>query len=113
MPIHDAMSSGNHLITTKFGGVTEYLDEDSAHIIKHTKGSVKNMGWSKLYDSDQSWAYPSVSHLKGLMRDVYENSNNYKDKTYKAKDIADSMSTDGVGKIIENILSHRRFSRFR
>ena len=112
MPIHDAMLAGNHLITTKFGGITEYLGEESAHIIKHTIGRVKDMGWSKLYSDDQRWAHPSVSHLKGLMRDVYENSGSYVDKTKNAKKIAESMSTDEVGKIIENILSSRRFAKF-
>ena len=29
MPIHDAMYAGKHIITTKFGGVTEFLDNDS------------------------------------------------------------------------------------
>ena len=112
IPIHDAMLAGNHLITTKFGGITEYLDENSAHIIKHTMNKVKNMGWSKLYNDDQNWAYPSISHLKGLMRNVYENSKAHMDKTYSAKKIAESMSTDSVGKIIEDILSNKRFSKF-
>lgn len=101
MPIHDAMLAGNQIITTQFGGVTEFLNKHSAHIIKHQMGPVSNMGWSPLYSKSQNWAYPSINHLSQIMREVYENPNAYSFKADNALNIANSMTTDQVAKIID------------
>jgi glycosyltransferase involved in cell wall biosynthesis len=105
MPIHDAMLAGKQIITTRFGGVTEFLDENSAHIINHSIGPVKNMSWSSLYTANQNWAYPKVSHLKSLLRDVYENHNSYNDKAICAKKIAESMTISSISEFISNELT--------
>lgn len=105
MPIHDAMLAGNHIITTKFGGITESLDEGSAHIIKHKVGPVTNMGWSPLYNKHQSWAYPSISHLGRLMRDVYINHDRYIERTNTAKEIVESFTTDKAAEMINRNIS--------
>jgi len=101
LPIHDAMVAGNQIITTKFGGVTEYLSNDSAHIIRHTMGPVRNMSWSSLYNNKQNWAYPKVSHIRTLMRDIYENKDSYQEKIYNAKRIASSMTINVITERIE------------
>lgn len=108
MPIHDAMRMGNQIITTKYGGITEYLDENSAHIIKHSVGPVRDMAWSKLYGTYQNWAYPSSNHLTRIFRDVYLNHSSYEDKALRAKAIADSMSIPSVARIISKELSEGR-----
>jgi glycosyltransferase involved in cell wall biosynthesis len=105
MPIHDAMRMGKQIITTKYGGVTEYLDNKSAHIIKHSTGPVHGMDWSPLYGRYQNWAYPSINHLSKLMRDVYHNHEAYKDKELRAKQIANTMTIDKVSKIINKEIS--------
>jgi hypothetical protein len=101
MPIHDAMRMEKQIITTKYGGVTEHLDNNSAHIIKHSIGPVNDMAWSPLYGKYQNWAHPSVNHLSKLMRDVYINHNKYNDKSKRAKQIAETMTIDKISKIIE------------
>lgn len=105
LPIHDAMISGNQIIATKFGGVTEYLDEQSAHIIPHKTGPVSGMQWMSLYGPYQNWAYPSTNHLSRIMRDVYENSGQYRYKGDNAKKIGHQMDIDGVARIIEKNLA--------
>lgn len=107
MPIHDAMRLGKQLIVTQYGGVTEYLNKDSAHLIKHTIGPVTNMEWSPLYGSYQNWAHPSVNHLSSLFRDVYENHNSYKEYGERAKIIANEMTIEKVSKIISKELAGR------
>lgn len=104
MPIHDAMYAKNNIITTKFGGVTEYLNDNSAHIIKHEVRPVTGMDWSSLYGPYQKWAYPDIKHLRYLMRDVFQNHKNYKEKRDEAHRIANSMSIDAVSKIINKNL---------
>lgn len=100
MPIHDAMRLGKQVIVTRFGGVTEYLDDNSAHIIKHNLGPVTNMEWSPLYGSYQNWAYPSVNHLTLLMREVYLNHQNYQDRGEQAKKIANTMTIEKISEMI-------------
>ncbi len=108
MPIHDAILAGRNVITTKFGGVTEHLDDNSAHLIDHKIGPVSGMEWSGLYGSYQKWAYPSVRSLSQQMRKVYLNSNEYEDKIKNAYKISDKMCTDAVTRIINKELSTKR-----
>jgi hypothetical protein len=108
VPIHDAMISGNHIIATKFGGVTEHLDNSSAHIVDHKIGPVSGMDWSPLYGDYQKWAYPSVRSLSQQMKKVYLNPGAYADRAEKAKVISDTMSIDAVTRIINRELATRR-----
>jgi hypothetical protein len=105
MPIHDAMIAGNQIITTKFGGVTEYLDHKSAHIIKHSLGPVTDMSWSPLYGGYQNWAYPSINHLTRLFKDVYSNHNEYQSRTIEAQKIANLMTVEAISKRINREIS--------
>ena len=105
MPIHDAMYAGKQIITTKYGGVTEYLNDSNSHIINHELGPVSNMEWSPLYNSSQKWAYPNVKHLGELMRDVYLNSSKYKEKGQQAKIVAEKMTIQNIAKLLEKELS--------
>tara|TARA_R110001583_G_scaffold16234_13_gene66310 strand:- start:180 stop:1319 length:1140 start_codon:yes stop_codon:yes gene_type:complete len=104
MPIHDAIDFGNHIIVTKFGGVTEFLDDNSANIIDHSMGPVKNMDWSRLYSSNQNWAHPDVDSVKRNMRNLYENHNNMLYKTKNAKMITSKMTIDSVARGIEDLV---------
>jgi len=108
MPIHDAMRMENQLIVTKYGGVTEYLDDNSAHIIKHKLGPVSGMEWSPLYGAYQNWAHPSSNHLIKIFKDVYKNHGEYSSRAVRAKKIANKMKIDDVTKIINKELMRGR-----
>jgi len=108
VPIHDAMLSGNHLIVTKYGGITEHLDENSANIIEHKLGPVAGMDWSVLYNNYQSWAYPSIRSLSVQMRRIYTNPESYSEKIVRAKNIANKMTTEAVKNIINKEFAIRR-----
>jgi glycosyltransferase involved in cell wall biosynthesis len=112
MPIHDAMLCDSNIITTKFGGITELLNDDNANIIKHKIGPVQGMGWNRLYNSGQSWANPSAAHLAILMRESFEGRYDYSIKKENAKRIATSLSIETCSSQIERILSKNRFKRF-
>ena len=109
MPIHDAMLCDSHIITTKFGGITELLNKDNANLIEHKLAPVKPMTWSALYNSSQTWAYPSVPNLRALMRDIFENKSKYLYKTENAKTLAASLDINSCSSMIERILSNKRF----
>lgn len=100
MPIHDAMLQGKQIITTKYGGITEWLSNDSAHIINHKMGPVKGMEWNQFYNSGQNWAHPDEEHLVSLFKDVYKNHYLYGDKSIKAKKIAKDFTVEPISKVI-------------
>lgn len=108
MPIHDAMLAGKQVITTKFGGITEYLDDNSAHIIEHTTGPVTNMAWSPLYSDKQNWAYPKISHLRKIMREVYEDKRSYDYKGTNAQKIAQTMTINNMSDFFNKELTVER-----
>jgi hypothetical protein len=103
------MLSGNQIITTRFGGVTEHLTDKSARIIPHTLGPVKGMGWAgSLYSSKQRWAYPSTNHLSRIMRETYSNRLKPDPRTDEAYSIAMNMTTDEMAKFITRELKDRK-----
>ena len=112
MPIHNAMMNESLVITTKYGGITEFLDETTALIIDHNIAAAKKMSWTNLYSDTQSCAYPSGEHLRKLMRASFSNKDLFADRVAKAKSLAGEFSIDSCVNTIESILSQKRFQRF-
>ena len=108
MPIHDAMMNESFVITTKFGGITEYLSDESAFLIDHELVPVKPMSWNSWYSSDQKWANPSGEHLGGLMLDLYKDSDRYKPKLSEARKVAEGFSVESCAEKIEALLARGR-----
>jgi len=112
MPIHDAMMNNSYVISTKFGGITEYLNEENSFVINHKIGRVKSMDWNPWYGNYQNWAYPDYIHLTNIMTDLYANKNKYNYKINNASAIAKTLSIEECVKKVENILLKKRFKRF-
>lgn len=106
MPIHDAIYAKNQLIVTKFGGVTEMLDNSCANIIEHKMGPVQDMSWNSAYSNDQTWAHPSTEHLSFLMRDVFLNHKEelFRKKQNNLESIINKTSINSVANLIKNII---------
>lgn len=107
VPIHNAMLAENHIISTQFGGVTEWLSKDSASIIKHKIGPVTGMPWSPLYGRHQNWAYPSITSLSKLMTKAYKERGSFDEQIKNAKEVADGFTTDAVAEIIAKELGSK------
>ena len=97
MPIHEAATFGNPIITTKFGGISDFID-DNCFWINHNLEPVTGMSWNPVYNKNQNWAAPNVDHLMELMRYVY---NNKVQKTNKFLD----FNIENVSKIISGKLN--------
>jgi hypothetical protein len=105
IPIQDAIYAGNPVITTRFGGVTEWLSVKNAGIIKHRPTHVSRMEWSPhIYNAKQKWASPSIDSSSKLMRDVYLNFDDYAKKSIRAKKIIDRFSIKKVSRLIESYI---------
>ncbi len=72
MPIHEAAIFGNPIITTKYGGITDFIDTN-IYWIEHKMVSVSGMEWNNVYNSSQNWAKPNLQSLKDNFRNVFNN----------------------------------------
>ena len=67
-----AMAYGKPTIGTKYGGQLDFMNSKNSYLIKCQESPVFNMIFPN-YDGSMNWADPNISHLKKLMRYVYEN----------------------------------------
>ena len=114
MPIHDAINHKNLIITTKYGGITEWLDETNSFPISHSIVPVSKMDWNPWYSPYQKWASPSLGSLKRLMRFCFENNNNNNNLSSRRENldkIINLFTIEKCSKDIETILSKKRFKK--
>jgi glycosyltransferase involved in cell wall biosynthesis len=102
-----AGAAGNPVIATGFGGATEYLKQDNSYLVDYVETCCHGMPWSRWYSLDQYWAFPSEKHASELMRYVYENKDEAKDRGLKLQsDIDRNLNWKVIGqKIIDSIRS--------
>ena len=96
MPIHEASIFGNPIITTKYGGITDYIN-NNIYFIDHKMVSVSGMEWNNVYNSTQRWAKPNIESLSALLKKTFKNKQK-KEKSF------DKFSVNNVSNIIEGIL---------
>ncbi len=104
MSIHDALLANNLVISTKFGGISDWLDDSNSKIVKHIMGPVSNMSWNPLYNTSQNWANPSILSLASQMRDCYDNFMTYEEVVLAGHDLAMNFTTDAVSQYINSRL---------
>jgi gamma-glutamyltranspeptidase len=98
------------VITTKFGGITEKLNDSNSMIIGSERSTVTPMNWNGWYQDYQEWAEPSVTHLRELMRQAYnEGKNGYPTKRSEAKKLGRSMNIESFAESAKKILLKERF----
>lgn len=102
IPIHEALNSCKPVITTKFGGITDYLNDSNSYLVDYSLEKVKNMEWSPLYDG-KVWAEPSVDSLMFKMRQAYEGID-FERKKIAGKIVSRDLSYKSIGSIIKDRL---------
>lgn len=104
MPIHDAIMAGKQIIATKFGGVIEFLQEESFHSIPFKMSPVTGMEWNAAYSPNQSWASPDVGELKKIMRDVFSNYKKYISKNMVMNKDIDKISFNSILVLVKSLI---------
>ena len=90
LPLAEAMLSGLSVITTGWGGQTDFCNQDTAWLIDYTYQRASTH--FDLFDS--VWAAPDVHHLAQLMKEVFESSEDAKaQKNQKSKELLLSQFT--------------------
>ncbi len=97
MPIHEAATFGNPIVTTKFGGVSDFID-DNCFWIDYNLEPVTGMSWNNVYNSSQYWASCSKESIMKNMRYVFDN------KLEKSKKFLD-FTPEKVSNIIKGKLN--------
>jgi len=103
LPMIEAMSCGLPVITTNFGGQTDFVNEENGWLIDY---ELKHHSNESMYE-ETKWAIPNIDHLQKIMREIYENQDSIKDKSKKAieksKEITWRNTAKKVIKIIEEL----------
>ena len=73
LPQLEAMSVGNPIISTNFGGIHEMLTDKEAWLIDYDLTQVFNMMHIPWYNSRHLWASADPEHLKESMLEAYSN----------------------------------------
>jgi glycosyltransferase involved in cell wall biosynthesis len=98
---------GNPIIVTGFGGSTEYAKPDNSYLVDYSLTPVSGMPWSPWYTGDQLWAESNVKHGSDLMKFVFNNQAEAKEKGLKLqKYIKNNFTYDVVGNKIINMLKN-------
>ena len=79
LPGLEAMGTATPTIQTGFGGQTDYMNDKNSWFIKY---KLTNTGYIDYEET--RWAEPDISHLRALMRQVYENRDEIKNKGIEA-----------------------------
>lgn len=101
-PHVEAMSMGLPVISTNWSGITAYLDESVGYPIAVEK-LVQIQGGSEVvwWFRGLHWAQPSVTHLRQLMRRVYENRVEAKAKGAAARQLmVEKYSPEAIADIL-------------
>lgn len=84
IPCLEAMSCGLPVITTGFGGQTDFVTDENGWLLDYDLFEIEH---DVMYEGNE-WAMPRLDHLKRLLRFAYENRDLCKEKGLKAQTIA-------------------------
>jgi glycosyltransferase involved in cell wall biosynthesis len=102
----EAMVSGLPVIATGWGGQTEFMNSENAYLLQYSLADVPDSVVAQSPQLEGSrWAEPSVEHLRSLMRQVFENRAEAKQKGQKAREhIAVNYSRERVAQQVKERL---------
>ena len=84
LPMAEAAVLGKPVITTGFGGVLEFLNDDNSLLTNYTLTPVSGMPHIPWYTGDQLWAQVDVKHGSDLMKRIYTHKDLYDRLSKKA-----------------------------
>jgi len=101
LPHFEAAACGKPVITPKYGGQADFLNDDNSYPLDYTLTPVGGMNWSPYYRSDQYWCEPDMKQAIETMRHVYNNRDEARAKGQLARQhITDNFTWDRIGDLI-------------
>jgi glycosyltransferase involved in cell wall biosynthesis len=109
LPHFEAAAMGKPVVTTGYGGPSEFLEPDGAYLVGHTLRPVWGMEWSFFYGGSQRWAEPDLDQAVDLMRRVYADRREAAARGARARDhIARHFTRAVVGPLMADRLEGLR-----
>ena len=68
----DAAANGRPILTTAYGGQTDFLNTENSYLVDYQLRPVSRMRWTPYYAAGAYWAAPDLSQAGRLMRHVFE-----------------------------------------
>jgi len=100
LPCAEAMACGLPVITTGFGGQTDFVTKDNGWLIDY---ELWENDWDFAYEGI-SWALPRLDHLRKLLRYSFEHQEEVKEKSKKAVEDIKSYSWENSAKKLLKVL---------
>lgn len=72
MGVFEAASLGRPVVTTGYGGQTEFLDPESAWLVDYRLVPARERAWAIRYRPDDLWAEPSLEHAVACLREIVQ-----------------------------------------
>ena len=95
IPFAEAMLERNPVITTGYGGPTDFMTTQS--LVNHMVTPVYGMPW-KTYTGHMKWAQPDVMDARRLMREMFEDQKKAKEQGQAGFDeITQNLSWEKIG----------------
>lgn len=96
LPCIEAMACGKPVITTGFGGQTDYVNNENGWLCDYKLIDVTH---SLMYEGNQ-WAMPDLKHLRKLMRNCLTNQDEVEKKGAKALETSRSFTWENSAKTL-------------
>ncbi len=100
LPCIEAMACGLPVITTNFGGQTDYCSNKNGWIIG---GKLEEVKHEVMYEGCQ-WLTPDIMELRKALREAYENKEIVKKKAKQALETARKNSWDSTARKIVDLI---------
>jgi glycosyltransferase involved in cell wall biosynthesis len=110
IPLVESMAHDNQIITTRSGGIVDWISEDTAYVIPHTQIPIDtaDQAWGSFYQSNppQTWGNVKIEDIQKKMRQAYNERNNFSARKIKYKDVLHVCSEVNVVRIIKERLAN-------
>ena len=101
LPCMEAMACGLPVITSGFGGQTDFVNEENGWIIP---GKLTEQEHDLQYEGIK-WLTPDVTELRRVMRWVYDNQDKIEERSKKALETARNNTWDKTAKTIYTLIN--------
>jgi len=99
LPCLEAMACGLPVITTNFGGQTDYVNDKNGWLIGGEKTKIVH----EIMYEGINWLTPSISELKSVLREVYSKPDSVLNKGMQAQKDAEKLSWDNTANKIKEL----------